>query len=422
MSETEVTPTVVTEPVVAEPTPEVVPAPPTAPAVPAGPQSKRDARMAARQDAAKLTETPPVQDPATTAPEAAKEPAAATETEPATTEPPATAETPVEAPKALRVEIPQDHPVREMGTAEITVTDEQQARAVRALVNGTYHRRQDITNRDQRIAAQDKRIAELEEQTARFEAGQVAQQKWEKSPDYQKAAAEYQRIRELEEGGQLEPGAASRYWKGIQQDLARLEGEEFRTRMDSRAAERNKAHFAEWRDATWARVQDTTPEPIKSLPEFPTLFQNAILEFNEAVRLGTVQGLVVGDIEGIYKAFRTFFNARVISHPRVMQVYQQMKTKEAQETTSAREAEERARKEREAIEKAAVEKHMQGLAAKRGQVPPPNPLGRLGAASRPHVPTDDPNGQAPAAGTPHDIKRQAKAGSREDAARRFGMR
>ena len=447
------TPAVAAEPAPAPAVPEVEPAPapevtptPASPRV-EGPASKREAREGAREAGrtrgvpAKPVEEPVavVEEPAKPAvepavapavepaakpevepgKEPAKEPAAAPVVEPGA-EPaePGTAPVepkPAEPTEAIRVPIDPGHPIRAMGLDSITVKTPQEERLFKALLNGTYMRRQDVETRDGTIV-------QLQEKIARYEAGDAAQTKWEQTPGYKEHKERFLKLKELEGSDEVPVGTASEYWKGAATELVQLQDAEYQTRLTAMRAERYERDATEWKQEAWERANRLS-EAIRRLPEFGRIFESATQSFNAELELGHYPELAgitnaYDRREGLHKAFTHFLNSRLVAEPAVRSAYAAMKKLEEGQPVAGTPPAADTRPV-EQIEREAVEKFKQGVADTRREGPP-HPLGNLASAVDRHPAAEPVGDETPPAGqSTQAFRRELKRGAREDARRRM---
>ena len=379
--------------------------PPTAPApepTPVAPMSRAEAKRGMHEAraqretaAAKVDDTAPAA-PAEATPAAPAAPAApGTETKPADAAAPAA---------AIRVPIPEGHPLRDSGRTYIEVTSAEDERAVRASLN-SHTRRAEV----ERLEAEN---ADLRKKQIEREARDAATNKWVNRPEYQVAVEKYKEIKETV--GQAE---ASAYWRGVNEEFARIETEEIATRtaaVEQADIDRAAEH---WKGEAWQNVS-TLPESIRNLPGFSQWFEHAYEAFEAELGLNHYPEVKTAD--DAHKAFVRFFGARINGRPEVIAAYRSgITSEEANRTAAAAKAAEQTRRE-EQIKRDAVEEYKRTIAAQRTTVAPPHPLGNLNGAGRESTPGTG-EAAAPAADlSPSALRRQARQGAREDARRRLG--
>lgn len=312
------------------------------------------------------------------------------------------------APSPFRVEVDADHPVTGMGEAVIDTASEGQARVVRALLNGTYNRRQEVANLEGELA-------KAEETIARMESATAAQSKWQGTPEYQKAVEEFHNIKES-----VGDDAASRYWKGQMATLEEMESAEYKTRMASAMVARNKRSGDAWKAQAFQNTQ-VLPQHIRELPQFKGYFTSALESFDAELKLGHHPD--VKNTEQMHTAFRTFFGQRLARQPDVIALMRATAAGKHKAAAAKVVDAETAKKATEAAAAAAVQEFKEEVATKRIDTPP-NPLGAIGPgnAPGPEVAPAAPTPEADVPQSAHDIKRANKLAARGDAARHFGAR
>jgi hypothetical protein len=321
------------------------------------------------------------------------------ETSPAAAAPPqgeaTTAATAAATPQPVKVPIPQDHPIREMGLDALEASSPQQERAIRALVN-SYTRRQQVEEAEQRAVT-------AERELIRVRAEQSAVSKWKATPEYQTAAEKYHEI--ADSVGQ---DAADRYWRDVQNDWKQLAEQEYEQQITTAEAAEIERAYNVWKGEAWQRAA-RIPEHIRQMPDFGRWFNTAVETFDFEVQRGSYPHLQPGDTEALHTEFERFFAARVRSQPPVQQLSQQQAAARTREQVARNEAE-RKRIADDAARNAVEEARRK--AAETRQQQPPHPLGRVATAPAPAAAvqqattTDDRNL------SPHEIQRRAREAAR----------
>lgn len=313
-------------------------------------------------------------------------------------------------PTGIKVQIPEGHPLREMGLTEFTAANDLEAQGLRASLNG-YVRRQDVeTMRAERDALQQKLLHR--------EARESAQQKWQKSPEYEAAVDRFYKTKDLEDSGDLPAGTADRVWKAEVAELRDLEQKEVVAREDALVEQEMARYADEFTAEAWNRTVAVTPE-IRNLPEFSRWFEEAVENFDfEATKGRYAQQLAKHETPEaraaeLHELFRISFGSRLMREPAVMEEFRRQQAADQATTTNNAAATERARLEREAADRAAVDRHMKELADKR-RASPPNPLAAAAATGRPdRVSVPAPSGDDLAGLSAADAKAKLKASARE---------
>jgi len=188
-----------------------------------------------------------------------------------------------EAPKGIVVPIPQGHWLLEMGQPEITAASPEQEQVIRAALNGTYARIQEVKAKDALLAQRDATILQLKEKLVRGEASVAAQAKFPESPLYKAHAETYNEIRDT-----VSPEAASAFWQSpaVQNDLRPIEDGEFNTRWEAEQAKADQEAGEAWVSTARSTAQSTLPPDMVALPAFSGLFDSAVASFDAEVGSG----------------------------------------------------------------------------------------------------------------------------------------
>lgn len=434
---TEVTPAAAPQvaSVATETPPTVSPTPKTT-----GPLSRREAKAVPRQipkasvpaapgsASPSVVETPvstPAASPEAASPTPVSEPVAApttpapvsgaTPTTPASPTPTTTSGTPTveSAPKPLvptptRIEIGADHPATRGRPVTLTAASADEEAVLRALVNGTYYRVRDVTDRDAKIA-------DLTEKLARREAGDTAQEKWQGTPEYKKAVEEYHSIKET-----VGPEAASQYWKGIEADFQRLADSEFQERWGKFEAESAEIQGQRWAEETERRVTSWVPKPIREMPEYVGWLKKAITDFDAAIGAGMYSDpadkedyIPPGDTDVMHRVFTRRFQAMLTSKEAVRAALKAAEARQqlVQAGTATQAA--LAKQKEDRLKTEAVEEYKRSLAQTRAAAPP-NPLAAVGSGLAQPTPVGTGDAQPDLSGmSSHERKRVLKTASRE---------
>lgn len=404
--------------------------PASAPASPAetAPAGARFSKRTAREQAAARAEAlgqsmdqkaePGEKPTGEPAPEPAP-PVAGDQGTPAITEPasPPAAEAPKAPSAPITVTLDDQHPVAALGTKTIHVATPEEERVVKALIKGTYARRQEVTDLQQQVAERDRQLGEFRQQDIRRQSDQAAQQQWEQTPEYQSAVTEYRRMLELEEAGELGKGAATRYWAGVQGSLREVADREFTTRWGAEEARENERYANEFRRAAWGRMEHLPmAEQLRTLPEFPEWFEKGLRAFNAELEMGHFPQLRPGDVDALHREFTEFFWARLVKQPQVRQLHQRVTAQQQQQQDAAAQRAAEDTRSREEIERAAIERYKREI-AEQNQTAPPHPLGKVASRSTPHIPDGEPRNGNLAAKTPNQARKQAMQSAMERAGR-----
>lgn len=359
------------------------------------------AQTATEKPVAEEPATEPAEEPTTETPEPVAEPSKKlVEQEPAP-------EPEVDKPKYV-IDIDPNHPVASTVKGPLLVNDENTAKAVKALLNGTYVRRNQVSEAN-------RRAEEAEEKFLKLQTRIDAEKEWRGSESYQQKVDKYNRMLALEDQGDLDKGTALEYWNSVQPEVDKKANEKFaakQTELRQAAAQRAEA---EWTDESWVRAQKNIPQAVAALPGFKQYFDDAVGLFSIAFQRGQFRHLRAGDAEGLHREFSTFLNKELVARPEVgtalRQAKQSQQDRERQSADNAAAAE----RERARIAKQAVEDHMKKLAEGKRENPP-NPIASLTPASAGRANTPSSNGDEDLANlSPFEARKRAAARVREKA-------
>lgn len=343
--------------------------------------------------------------------EEGEEPPTAAEEEPPEGEAVDAEEGAEETPQPTRVKVDPEHPVAQMGVAELTATTPEEERAIRALLNGTYVRRQELEDRDTRLQKTEEQLEQIQRENVRLKSTQSAAERWKKTPEYRKAVEQYNEI--LEVSGQ---DAASKYWRGVNQDFKAMVEEEYEGNWGEMQQQRHQEQAESWVQNAWSDATSAVPDEVRSIPHFGRVFNNSVRLFDHALAEGHYPG--VETVEQQHEAFQTFFRGQLLQYPAVRQALQEARARiksadEPKEPAAPAEPDERA------VEKAKDELKKEYAESRRKS--PPNPLAGVGHSSGPDRarPPDD-DGQPNMNNLPpHKVKRLAAQSARQRARERF---
>lgn len=317
------------------------------------------------------------------------------------------------------VPIPGDHPVAGGGVGEIKTADEKSAEAVRALLNGTYTRRQEVEEVRGLLGEREKQVMELRRTITQMEARSVAQEKFRESPTYKMHQERYHEIQES-----VGQEAASAYWQSpaVQNDIRKIESEEFDSRWGDVEAELEQQAGEMWVRDTMRIAKETLPPYVTSLEGFQKVFDGTVDTLEAEIQAGRHGEL---DADQARKHFFEMLRLNLVRDPTIRNVLRaQTEAKDKAEAEKKRKAAE----ERDRIERAKKEgaEEAKKRAAETRRATPPSPLGALSDADRgTHgVIKDTPEDEEErlAAANPRQLRRELKSAARGDARRRFGQR
>jgi hypothetical protein len=343
----------------------------------------------------------PTQDPAgeTPAEEQDTDPPAAAEPSGGETDDPDAA---AEKPQRTLVQIPSEHPARQGDIDAIPVETPEQERTLRALINGTYYRRQEVEERDQRIEA-------LERENIQLKSTQSAAERWKQTPQYKAAVERYHEIRDT-----VGAEAASQFWKGVQRDFETLVNEETEKNWGEVEQRRGQEQARAWVNDAWNRNSSTVPQEVRQLPHFGRMFQQAVRLFDHALAEGHHPD--VRTVEDQHNAFGRFFRALLLQDTQVRDAFSKVSSARTQPAGDAPKDDPAAK----AAEKKAEEKVRREFAEGRRNSPP-NPLAGVGHGSGPDRAAPAPDqGKPKGPVSPHRVEQMARSSARERARQRFG--
>ncbi len=331
-------------------------------------------------------------------------PAAATTPQPETgaapeaapTQDPATSATP-ELPKTRRIELPPDHPLRDMGADAITASSDQDERAIRALVNGTYTRVKENEQLQARLRDAETKHNELVDRLVRVDAEAAAEVKFKQTPEYGQAVAEYREMVQLEQAGQLPQGRSQKYWEAtVGQLFNQFRQQEVGARMETLSQERGEQAGQAWVGDAVSRIGVRYPEEVRAINGFDGLVQRTLTQFNSALETGTLEDregnpVIVpqGDPEALHKAYENFFQQRLEMNAGFQGLVRNWHAAQTQAERSKQTEAQRlqAEQQRKAAEQAAIDKFKQDAATRRTATPP-NPMAGIQHGARAPVPSN----------------------------------
>jgi len=283
--------------------------------------------------------------------------------------------------RLVTVQFRDGHPVAEMGQAAITVANEAQAEALRALMNGTYTRHAELKERDDRIAELRGKLAERNESIVRRESQEAAATKYQNLPAYQRHVEKYKEIHEM-----VDAESATAYWNSphVQGELGAIEDAEYESRMVSVRAESDAAEGQRWANDALTAAQSTIPADIVALPEFQGVFTNTVLSFDAEFGRGMHEGLDTP--EKAHEYFAEKLRREVVNQPAIKTFLQKRIDERAAKQVASSTADSAARKRSTAAtiqseRTAAVSEARQVATDTRNSIPP-HPLGTLADANR----------------------------------------
>ena len=332
----------------------------------------------------------------------------------------------VEGPKPIVVPIPKGHPLLEMGQPTITAASPEQEQVIRAALNGTYARRQEVEARDAQLAQRDATILELREKLVRRDATAAAQAKFPQSPEYQKHVQVFNDIRDT-----VSPEAATAYWQSpaVQNELRPIEDAEFHSRWSVVQATAAEEAGERWAADALRTARTTLPPEMVALPNFQELFDIAVVGYGAEVSAGKHGDIEKLTVDEHNKKFSDHLRIRLLADPGMRAVLDaKLKARDAaaateREAASRRQAAAAAAAKAEAG-RAAVEDFKKGAADTRRQIPP-HPLGALADASRGLDASGRPSaGREPGPDynkmNPRQLRNELRKGARADARLRHG--
>ena len=290
---------------------------------------------------------------------------------PATTQvdPAGTAATETPQATTRRIDIPNDHPLRGMGLDAFDALNEQQERGLRALLNGTY-------TRTQEVAAMREQMARLQDEHLRLQAQLATRDTWNTQVVDDGTLAQYEALKSVDESvanaflrgkqAELEEKANEKY-----AELAAAEQEKALTQYASEAEQRIRTDAVRHISATW-------PKEVTGLPFIGEIFTMAEAKAEAALSFLAQNNRLPDDLtereEVAKRVLVQEMGAAVTADPRTRAVLGQI----TQQRTQAQQEAERQRIEAEAqrtAEARAAEAEQQRFleAAQR----PVNPMGQI---------------------------------------------
>ena len=318
----------------------------------------------------------------------------------------------------VTVQFRDGHPVAEMGQAAITVANEAQAEALRALMNGTYTRHAELKQRDDRINELQGKLAERNENIVRREAQEAAANKFQDLPAYQRHVEKYKEIQEM-----VDAESASAYWNSphVQTELTAIEDAEYESRMVHVRAESDAAEGQRWANDALTAAQSTIPADIVALPEFQGEFTDTVLSFDAEFGRGMHQALDTP--EKAHEYFAEKLRREVVNQPAIKSFLQRrIDARTANDAVSGAVNSEAQRRSAAATiqseRTAAVTEARQSATDMRNNIPP-HPLGTLADANRGSdasstVTGSTPDGSDTSKMTAYQLRQHEKAQARID--------
>lgn len=270
------------------------------------------------------------------------------------------------------IDIDPNHPIAGTVKGPLILSDEASARAVKALLNGTYARRKDVEVAQENEQKWHEKYLELQ---TRLDV----EKEWRGSESYQQKVEKYNRLMALEEAGELDKGTAQEYWNAGQPEVDQKIHQklnEAREQLRNEAADRAQR---QWTEDAWRRT-GSVAEPVRTLPQFRTHFEEAVDLFNVKIGKGHYPNIQPGDAEGLHREFTKFLASQLIAKPDVSAALQNIKNGQQDKSKAAAEAAAAAERERARIKQEAIDEYRKKLAEERG-ANPPNPIANLGKVS-----------------------------------------
>jgi hypothetical protein len=390
-------------------------------------EEARAAQPAADEPAAEPVAEPavdPAVDPAVAVDgEPAAEPAVAPDVAPAAEggEPVVAGAEPVvepSTPSFITVPIDPTHPSSQ-GQSEMKFADELSARVFKAYKNNNAKQNQmelkaaqaELAETREENARTKEENARLHDKDDRSEADKLARTKWESTPEYATAKKEYAQNIEYEANGALTEGTAKSVWEARMNGYKATVDVEYQAIAEVRANENRQKNEAQ-REATLERWtaeaknnQSYLAQAVREHPQYPTWFRKSVKSFNDALQEPqNVEGLTPNEDgsysrEAVHAAFNEHFRVELFRYKAAREAMQSGQIATQQKATAATERAAAEQRKAEDFKLQGREEYKAELAARRSDVPPPNPIGNLAGVSRdptPRAPTDD--GQPPSTG------------------------
>ncbi len=323
---------------------------------------------------------------------------------------------PTATPSFVTVPIDPAHPASQ-GQSDLKFADELSARVFKAYKNSNVKQNQlELESVQAELAKAKEENAKLYDKDDRAEADRAAQEKWKKTPQYDAAVKELNTNRELEADGTIPPGTASAVWEARMMGYQPTVDAEYKTLADARTAERQQEADAvaerkadQWIAAAADRSRRYLPAGVQNHPNWQQWFDAGVDDFGVAIRKNRIANVVAGDATSIHNAFQEFLMHSLMRDPTSRSLMMASRTeKTAQDSAAADRVAADARKA-EDLKNQGREEYKAELAARRSDVPPPNPVGNLAGVSRGQTPTAPPDdGQPPSTGRQSKRDREAR--------------
>jgi hypothetical protein len=319
----------------------------------------------------------------------------------------------------IRVDIPKGHPISEMGLDAFNASSDLEAQAIQGLLNGTYARRKDVEQRDERIGKLESENRELRQKMVRIDASASAADKWKASPDGQAAIARYEQIHE-----EIGKEAADEYWIGVQTKFQKVVETENTARWQEVEAQEADQAGERWTEEAWQTTQQRLPPFLRDIPDLKNWFTEEVQLFDQRLLAGHYPNITTP--EQMHAEFARLLASRLVREPTAANALRAAKEAESRaKSDRAREETQRRADQEKSIEqvKAGAVTDFKAQAAETRKQTPTHPLaGVPGATGDGRTVSPDADGPDLDSLSPHELKRTLKRGARTDARRRFSPR
>lgn len=315
-------------------------------------------------------------------------------------------------PQKFEVVIPADHPAArgKLGGLKYTFDNQEQADAMKAMLNATYVRPKELEAAQAKADAYE--LSQLREETKRTTLA-----RYRETPAFKEAEERNRQIQQAEIDGAVPKGSAQRDWQVTLGEFEKVLDVAVQEVVAKREEGKTDAAAEAWIDEAYRKADGRIPDLVRALPGYRGWFEQAIKSFNSELGLGHIQ---IPDASDGHEEFRQFLAgvlARQGDVQKALQLIEMRKTEGVAAQKAATEARER---ELKAAVTAGVEEFKKSTAAQRTQAPP-HPLGNLNAP-RTAPPTGDPvppAGRQPPAEGEQNLRREGRNAAMQRARERL---
>lgn len=319
-------------------------------------------------------------------------------------------------PGLIRIEVPEGHALRQGGREAFFASTEQEARDIRALLNG-YTPRRERTEAD----TLRQKNEQLQQRLLELEATQQATAEFQATPEYRAAVEKYEELAADDEK------EAQRYWRGVQAELQAAAEQKITQKRQEQAEQAIAEQDTAWQEEAYARTQRPVaeggvPDFIRRMPEFNDWYVEELAAFDRRISLRVEQrgASYQPTLPELQDEFAAQLAAQLLRKDQVRSAIARARA-QGDTTQQAREEGRREGQTQTLAEKAEAEKQRLLDAARRRDASkggaPPNPIADINVQTdRQSTQTQTDLSEVPI----HSLRKTLKAGFRGSAQRYFG--